>query len=78
MRFLSGFRLGRWAVWILYRLLDKPLPFSHAAGWMMLPEYSVEQVLEDGVLHSLHPSEVLRTARRMNRQRHEYDEQSPG
>jgi hypothetical protein len=75
LRFLSRFRIGRWAVWLLYHLLDKPLPVSHAAGWMRIPEHSVEQVLDDGALGSLYPGEVLETARRMDCQRHEYDEQ---
>jgi hypothetical protein len=60
-------------VWSVYRVLNKPLPVSHAAGWMMIPEHSVEQVLETGALKSLHPSDVFEAARRMDRQRREYD-----
>jgi hypothetical protein len=41
---------------------------------MMIPEHSVEQVLETGALKSLHPSDVLEAARRMDRQRREHDE----
>jgi hypothetical protein len=74
LRFLSGPRLGRWVVWIVYRVLNKPLPVPHAAGWMMIPEHSVEQVLETGALKSLHPSDVFEAARRMDRQRREYEE----
>jgi hypothetical protein len=73
LRFLSGSHLGRWVVWSLYRVLNKPLPVPHAAGWMMIPEHSVEQVLETGALKSLHPSDVFEAARRMDRQRREYD-----
>ena len=40
----------------------------------MIPEHSVDQVLEDGVLPSLYPRDVLRTARTMQRQRREHDE----
>lgn len=40
----------------------------------MIPEHSVEQVLEDGVLESLYPRDVLATARTMQRQRREHDE----
>ena len=61
-------------VWIVYRILNKPLPVSHAAGWMMIPEHSVEQVLETGALKSLLPSDVFEAARRMDRQRREHDE----
>lgn len=74
LKFMSGSRLGRWIVWILYRVLNKPLPVEHAAGWMMIPEHSVEQVLETGALKSLYPEDVLEAARRMNRQRREHDE----
>ncbi len=74
MRFLSGSRPGRWAVWAMYRARNKPLPVPHAAEWMMIPEHSVEQVLETGALKSLHPSDVLEAARRMDRQRREHDE----
>jgi hypothetical protein len=41
---------------------------------MMIPEHSVEQVLETGALKSLYPQDVLETARRMDRQRREHDE----
>ena len=41
---------------------------------MMIPEHSVEQVLETGALKSLHPSDVLEAAHRMDRQRREHDE----
>lgn len=74
MRFLSGSRVGRWVVWLVCRVLGKPLPVPHAAEWMMIPEHSVEQVLEDGVLPSLYPQDVLATARTMQRQRREHDE----
>ena len=74
MKFLSGSRPGRWIVWIIYRVLNKPLPVPHAAEWMMIPEHSVEQVLETGALNSLHPEDVLEAARRMDRQRKEHDE----
>lgn len=74
MRFLSGFRVGRWIVWAFCRTLDKPLPVSHAAGWMMIPDHSVEQVLETGALASLYPEDVLEAARRMDRQRREHEE----
>ncbi len=73
MRLLSGSRPGRWVVWIGYRALGKPLPVSHAAEWMMIPEHSVEQVLETGALKSLYPQDVLEAARRMERQRREHD-----
>jgi hypothetical protein len=73
LRFLSGSRLGRWVIWVIYRAQNKPLPVPHAAEWMMIPEHSVEQVLETGALRSLHPSDVLETARRMDRQRREHD-----
>lgn len=74
MKFLSGSRSGRWIVWIYCRMLGKPLPVSHAAEWMMIPEHSVEQVLETGALNSLYPDDVLEAARRMDRQRREHDE----
>ena len=74
MRFLSGSRAGRWVVWVVCRALSKPLPLPHAAEWMMIPEHSVEQVLDDGVLPSLYPQDVLATARTMQRQRREHDE----
>lgn len=74
MRFLSGSHVGRWVVWVIYRARNKPLPVPHAAEWMMIPEHSVEQVLETGALNSLHPSDVLEAARRMDRQRREHDE----
>lgn len=74
MRFLSGSRAGRWVVWVACRALGKPLPVPHAAEWMMIPEHSVEQVLEDNVLPSLYPQDVLATARIMQRQRREHDE----
>lgn len=74
MSSLSNSRPGRWIVWIIYRVLNKPLPVPHAAEWMMIPEHSVEQVLETGALNSLHPEDVLEAARRMDRQRKEHDE----
>jgi hypothetical protein len=74
LRFLSGSRLGRWLVWLVCRALDKPLPVPHAAEWMMIPEHSVEQVLQTGALKSLYPQDVLEAARRMDRQRREHDE----
>lgn len=74
MSFLAGSRPGRWIVWILYRVLNKPLPVPHAAEWMRIPEHSVEQVLETGALNSLHPEDVLEAARRMDRQREEHDD----
>ena len=61
-------------VWVIYRTLGKPLPVPHAAEWMMIPEHSVEQVLETGALKSLYPQDVLEAARRMDRQRREHDE----
>jgi hypothetical protein len=61
-------------IWLIYRALNKPLPVPHAAGWMMIPEHSVEQVLETGALRSLYPHDVLEAARRMDRQRREHDE----
>ncbi len=75
MRFLSGSRPGRWVVWLICRVQNKPLPVAHAAQWMMIPEHSVEQVLETGALKSLYPQDVLEAARRMDRQRREHDEQ---
>jgi hypothetical protein len=74
LSFLSGSRPGRWFVWIIYRALDKPLPVPHAAEWMMIPEHSVDQVLETGALRSLYPQDVLEAARRRNRKRREHDE----
>ena len=74
MRFLSGSRSGRWLVWLVCRARNKPLPVPHAAEWMMIPEHSVEQVLETGALKSLYPRDVLEAARRMDRQRREHDE----
>jgi hypothetical protein len=74
LRFLSGSRPGRWVVWFICRVQNKPLPVAHAAEWMMIPEHSVEQVLETGALKSLYPQDVLEAARRMNRQRREHDE----
>ena len=74
MRFLSGSRPGRWVVWAIHKARNKPLPVPHAAEWMMIPEHSVEQVLETGALASLHPDDVLEAARRMDRQRREHDE----
>jgi NADH:ubiquinone oxidoreductase subunit len=64
---------GRWAVWLWHRVTNRPLPVEHAAEWLRIPEHSVEQVLETGALKSLHPSDVLEAARRMDRQRREYD-----
>jgi len=61
-------------VWAVYRVFDKPLPVVHAAEWMMIPEHSVDQVLETGALRSLYPEDVLEAARRMDRQRREHDE----
>lgn len=74
LRFLSGSRPGRWIVWVYCRVLGKPLPVPHAAEWMIIPEHSVEQVLETGALASLHPEDVLEASRRMDRQRKEHDE----
>ena len=74
LRFLSSSRLGRWVVWAVYKVGNKPLPVPHAAEWMMIPEHSVEQVLETGALGSLYPDDVLEAARRMDRQRREHDE----
>jgi hypothetical protein len=74
LRFLSGSRPGRWVVWVVCRLLNKPLPVPHAAQWMMIPEHSVDQVLETGALASLYPQDVLDAARRMDRQRREHEE----
>jgi hypothetical protein len=45
---------------------------------MMIPEHSVEQVLETGALKSLYPQDVLEAARRMDRQRREHDERYSG
>ena len=78
MRSLSGSRPGRWLVWVIYWTLGKPLPVPHAAEWMMIPEHSVEQVLETGALKSLYPQDVLEAARRMDRQRREHDERYSG
>ena len=78
MRFLSGSRPGRWVVWLICRVQNKPLPVAHAAEWMMIPEHSVEQVLETGALKSLYPQDVLEAARRMDRQRREHDEHYSG
>ena len=61
-------------VWAIYRIFGKPLPVPHAAEWMMIPEHSVDQVLETGALRSLYPQDVLEAARRMDRQRREHDE----
>ena len=44
----------------------------------MIPEHSVEQVLETGALKSLYPQDVLEAARRMDRQRREHDERISG
>lgn len=46
---------------------------EHVAEWLMIPEHSVEQVLETGALKSLYAEDVLEAARRMDRQRREYD-----
>ena len=51
-----------------------PLLVPHAAEWMMIPEHSVDQVLETGALQSLYPQDVLEAARRMDRQRREHEE----
>ncbi|HEX7169798.1 MAG TPA: hypothetical protein VF206_03135 [Rubrobacter sp.] len=74
MSFMSGSSPGRWVVWVIYRAFNKPLPVAHAAEWMMIPEHSVDQVLETGALRSLYPRDVLEAARRMDRQRREHDE----
>ena len=74
MSFMSGSRPGRWVVWGFYRTINKPLPVAHAAEWMMIPEHSVDQVLETGALRSLYPQDVLEASRRMDRQRREHDE----
>jgi len=71
---MSGSRPGRWVVWAFYRSINKPLPVAHAAEWMMIPEHSVDQVLETGALRSLYPQDVLEASRRMDRQRREHDE----
>ncbi len=78
LRFLSGSRPGRWMVWLFYRAANKPLRVPHAAEWMMIPDHSVEQVLETGALRSLYPQDVLEAARRMDRQRREHDELHKG
>jgi hypothetical protein len=78
LRFLSGSRSGRWLVWLVCQACNKPLPVPHAAEWMMIPEHSVEQVLETGALKSLYPQDVLEAARRMDRQRREHDEHYSG
>ena len=41
---------------------------------MMIPEHSVDQVLQTGALRSLYPQDVLEAARRMDRQRREHDQ----
>jgi hypothetical protein len=74
LSFMSGSRPGRWVVWVIYRVFNKPLPVAHAAEWMMIPEHSVDQVLETGALRSLYARDVLEAARRMDRQRREHDE----
>jgi hypothetical protein len=74
LRFMSGSRPGRWIVWLLCKVANKPLPVPHAAEWMMIPEHSVDQVLETGALRSLYPEDVREAARRMDRQRREHDE----
>lgn len=74
LKFLSGTRVGRWIVWGCCRMLGRPLPVPHAAEWMMIPEHSVEQVLETNALNSLYPQDVLEAARRMERQRREHDD----
>jgi hypothetical protein len=78
LKFLSGSRAGRWVVWMICRVRNRPLPVPHAAEWMMIPEHSVEQVLETGALASLYPQDVLEAARRMERQRREHDERYSG
>lgn len=46
-----------------------------ALRWeMMIPEHSVDQVLETGALRSLYPQDALEAARRMDRQRREHDQ----
>jgi hypothetical protein len=74
LSFMSGSRPGRWVVWVICRAFSKQLPVAHAAEWMMIPEHSVDQVLETGALRSLYPRDVLEAARRMDRQRREHDE----
>jgi len=78
LRFMSGSRPGRWIVWLLCKVANKPLPVPHAAEWMMIPEHSVDQVLETGALRSLYPEDVREAARRMDRQRREHDEHYEG
>lgn len=63
---------------MIYRMRNRPLPVPHAAEWMMIPEHSVEQVLETGALASLYPQDVLEAARRMERQRREHDKRYSG
>ena len=60
-------------VWIIYRVLNKPLPVPHAAEWMMIPEHSVDQVLQKGAIHSIYTQYVLEVAHRMARQCREYE-----
>jgi hypothetical protein len=74
LSFMSGSRPGRRLVWVLYCAFNRQLPVPHAAEWMMIPEHSVDQVLETGALRSLYPQDVLEAARRMDRQRREHDE----
>jgi hypothetical protein len=78
LKFLSGTKPGRWVVWTIYRAFHKPLPVPHAAEWMRIPEHSVDQVLDTGALRSLHPTDVLDAARRMDSQRREHDERHAG
>lgn len=78
LNFLARSSFGRWVVWIVYRLFNRPLPVPHAAQWMMIPEHSVDQVLDTGALKSLYPSDVLEAARRMDCQRREHDERYKG
>src|SRR4028119_790204 len=74
LRFMSGSRSGRWIVWLFYKVANKPLPVPHAAEWMMIPEHSVDQVLETGALRSLYPEDVPEAARPMDRPRRPHDE----
>lgn len=78
MSILATTRPGRWVVWGIYRVFNKPLPVEHAAEWMMIPTHSVDQVLETNALTSLHPTHVLEAARRMDAQRKEHDERHAG
>ena len=78
MRFLTVSSPGWWVVCIVYKVLHKPLSVPPAAEWIIIPEHSVDQVLETGALRSLYPQDVLEAARRMDRQRREHDERYAG